>query len=236
VAVGVPLGEIRADQLRVLARVSRRYGNGDVHFTKDQDVELHWVPIGSIQRVVRALEGAGLSLKGKKSTLQLQACPGTEFCVLAVTNAQGAAREILKEFTPKDSRRAELLRGLSIHISGCPNSCAKHQVADIGFAGTMVAVGEERRYSYMLYLGGCVEGKIQIGEVVRKGITEEMIVPTVEVLLDLVLEYRELGESFSEVIARLGTERVSKLLEERLTPFVPHEVDKITMIPEMVEV
>ncbi|HLB01563.1 MAG TPA: FAD-dependent oxidoreductase [Nitrospiria bacterium] len=152
VTVEVPLGEISASQLRMLARMSKRYGNGEVHFTQDQNMELHWIRAYAAHKVARAVEGVGLALKGTETAPRVVACPGTEFCVLAVTNAQGAGKDILKQYTPKDPAKAELLKGISIHISGCPNSCAKHQVADIGLAGTMSTVGEETLFSYLLFL------------------------------------------------------------------------------------
>ncbi|MEW6325049.1 MAG: FAD-dependent oxidoreductase [Nitrospirota bacterium] len=235
VAIHVPLGEVRAAQLAALAQVARRYGNGEIHFTKDQDVELHWVEARWTRRAARMLERAGLSLKGQRSELRVVACPGTEFCVLAVTNAQGAAKELLKTLQPRDPAIAQLLRGVSIAISGCPNSCAKHQIADIGLAGTMTTVGEERRYSYLLYLGGRLNGTIRLGEVARKGMTEEMVVPTVEALLALVAEQRQAGESFQEVIDRVGVQPIGALLEQRLAPFAPHAAATVEMNPDLVE-
>ncbi|MGH7274679.1 MAG: hypothetical protein ACREIQ_09510, partial [Nitrospiria bacterium] len=234
--VEVPLGEIRASKLRELTWICKRYGNGEVHFNSDQNVELHWIRAHAAHKVSRALEQAGLALKGKKTELRVVACPGTEFCVLAVTNAQGAARDILKQFTPKDPVKAELLKGVSIHISGCPNSCAKHQVADIGLAGTVTTVGEETMFSYLLYLGGSTSGEVRLGQMVRKGITEEMIVPTMDALLGLVLEHRQHQESFQQVIDRLGTARVTELLDVRLTPFLPEVVDRLSMVPDHIEV
>jgi sulfite reductase beta subunit-like hemoprotein len=238
VAVEVPLGELRNSHLIALARIARRYGNGEVQFTKDQDVELHWVEARWAGRVARALKRAGLSLKGEKNDLRVLACPGTEFCVLAVTNAQGAARELLKMLRPRDPGAAEMFRGVSLAISGCPNSCAKHQIADIGLAGTMTALGEERRYSYLLYLGGRLNGTVRLGEVVRKGITEEMVVPTVEALLEAVAWQQFIaggGESFQQVVDRVGIRRIGELLEEQLAPFAPHAADKVEMVPDLVE-
>lgn len=238
--VEVPLGEIRGPQLRSLARVSRRYGNGEVHLNQDQNVELHWIKAHTVPRVIRALNKAGLRLKGQENGPRVVACPGTEFCVLAVTNAQGAAKDILKRLISNDPVKAEFLNGVSIHISGCPNSCAKHQVADIGLAGTMSTVGDETLFSYMLYLGGHTSGGIRLGQMIRKGITEEMLLPTLEVLVELLIEHRQstLGrhESFQQIIDRLGTTRVAQLLQERLTPFLPEAVDRIAMVTDQVEI
>lgn len=233
--VAVPLGELRAEQLRTVGRIARRHGNGIVHFTKDQNLALHWVPVRKIGRAVQALKAADFSLKGKESGPALLACPGTEFCTLAVTNAQGAARDLLS-FRPEDPEKGALFQSISIHLSGCPNSCAKHQVADIGLAGTMTPVGELRRYSYQLFLGGQVEGGVRLGAMVRKGITEERVVPTVDALLGIVAAHRLAGESFQETVLRLGTDQVASLLEKEIGPLAPELSEAITMIPDLIEV
>ena len=230
--VAVPLGELRAEQLRAVSRIARRHGNGIVHFTKDQDLSLHWVPVRKIGRAVQALKAAGLSLRGRENGPALLACPGTEFCTLAVTNAQGAARDLLA-FRPKEPEKGALFNAISIHLSGCPNSCAKHQVADIGLAGTMAPVGELRRFSYQLFLGGQVEGGVRLGEMVRKGITEERVVPTVDALLGIVAAHRLPGESFQETVTRLGTGAVASLLEKEIGPLAPELSEAITMIPDL---
>lgn len=232
----VPLGEIRAKQLAALGQIAERFTHREVYFNMDQDVELHWVRTKTIPEVQRALEECGLTLRGTERGPRVTACPGTEFCVLAVTNAQGAARELIQQFEPRCPAEEELLRGLSMSVSGCPNSCAKHQVAGIGFGGGMTSLGDSRRYAYQLYLGGQMEGEARVGVVVRKGLTEEMIAPTVRALLDLALEHRQQGESFREVVGRLGPEEVSKLLEKRLSPWMPRKVERIAMLPELTEV
>lgn len=233
--VAVPLGELRAEQLRVVGRIARRHGNGIVHFTKDQNLALHWIPVRKIGRAVQALKAAGFSLRGKESGPALLACPGTEFCTLAVTNAQGAARDLLS-FRPEEPEKAALFQSISIHLSGCPNSCAKHQVADIGLAGTMTPVGDLRRFSYQLFLGGQVEGGIRLGAMVRKGITEERVVPTVDALIGIVATHRLQGESFQETVLRLGTEPVASLLEKEIGPLTHELSEAITMIPDLIEV
>ncbi len=235
-AVAVPLGEIRAETLLALGEIAKQQGDGHIHFTKDQDLELHWIPARKIKRVAKMLKRLGLSLKGEETGPTLIACVGIESCTLAVTHSQGAARDLLNHFEPADPEKRVLFNTLSIHISGCPNSCAKHQVGDIGLAGTLAPVGASRRFSYQLFLGGSLEGGVRLGKMVRKGITEEMVVPTVDALLDIVLENRIGGESFQEVISRLGTREVVEIFDQKIKPFVPEGLEALEMIPELMEI
>ncbi|TKB75832.1 MAG: hypothetical protein E8D45_07190 [Nitrospira sp.] len=69
-----------------------------------------------------------------------------------------------------ESTRSAWLRGIALHISGCPNSCAKQQVADIGLVGSMTVVNEERRYTYLMTVGGSLgetNGKIFVSSLVE---------------------------------------------------------------------
>lgn len=239
VALDITLGEIRPDQLREVAEMARRYGNKEVRFTKDQDIEFHWIQARHVDRMARELKAAGLVLKGKKTNLRVTACVGTEFCIYAATNSQGAAREILNRMAPVDPKKAELLRGLTISLSGCPNSCAKQQVADIGLVGQLAAVGDERRFSYNLSICGAVEkdkGRISIGEVVRKKITEEMVVPALDALLAVILDLRRDGESFRETVGRAGFKDIEKELERRPAPPASKAGKKVVLKPELVEI
>jgi sulfite reductase beta subunit-like hemoprotein len=235
-AVAVPLGEIRADTLSALGKIALQEGDGHIHFTKEQDLELHWIPARNIRRVLKKLGRLGLSLKGEQNGPTLIACVGIESCTLAVTHAQGAARDLLNHFEPANSEKRALFKALSIHISGCPNSCAKHQVGDIGLAGTLAPIGASRRYSYQLFLGGSLEGKVRLGKMVRKGITEEMVVPTVDILLDIILAHRMEGESFQEVVSRLGTGKIVEIFDQNIKPFVPEGLKVVEMAPELMEI
>jgi sulfite reductase beta subunit-like hemoprotein len=104
----------------------------------------------------------------------------------------------------------------------------------------MTVVNEERRYSYLLTVGGHLgqkSGEVRLGEAVRKGITEDRVTPTVKALVDVVWQHRHDGESFQEVVARQGSGRLADLLNERLGPVKPeeaadtahHEIRKVEM-------
>ncbi len=236
--IGVALGDIRSEQVLEIGKISKRFGDGFLHLTKDQDIELHAISTLSIKQALAAIKALGFSLKGDGSGPNLIACPGIEFCTLAITHAQGAVRDLLKHYHPEDQLKRDLFDSLSIYISGCPNSCAKHQAADIGLAGTMLPLGDARRYSYQLFLGGSLKaGDVQLGGMVRKGITEDMVIPTVDALLDIVLEFRQGEESFHDVVRRLGPKTMMKFFEEKIMPFVPEKSKVLAMVTtELIEV
>jgi len=232
----IPLGEIRWKQLAALGQIVRQHRGVEVSFNTDQNVELQWVRKGQIPLIQRTLGMAELTIKGFPVGPRVVSCPGTQFCVLAVTNSQGAARDLQTQIVPKDEKQAELFRSLTIHISGCPNSCAKQQIADIGLVGGMAPLGDHRRYSYQLSVGGGLEGQPQLGVAIRKGLTEGMVVGALQALLEIGVERMRPEESFREWVLRLGPAEISRLLEEKLAPQLPPKADRIRMSPDLLEV
>ena len=241
VELDVTLGEIEGWQIREAAEICRRYGNGEACFTKDQDIEFHYVRAAKLPLLIEHLKRARLKLKDRSKNLRVTACVGTEFCVLAVTNSQGAARDIIKKFSPIDPAKAALLEGLLISISGCPNSCTKQQLADIGLVGSMSAVGEEKRYSYTMVAcgrigqGGQGDAKVELAQPVARQVTEDMVVPTLDSLLDVILLNRTSGETVRDTIGRLGFAAVEKMIEQRLIDKMPKSEKRVGLVPEVVE-
>ena len=230
IPVDIPLGEIASRQLRTLSEISRRYGDESfLQLTKEQNIEIQGIKEKYGPSVIHTIRGIGLApLLGKRNS-NIVACPGTEFCVLAVTDAQGTARSLLHDFKAPNPKIKELLDQITISISGCPNSCSKHQVSDIGLSGAMTVVGDDRRYAYSLYLGGRMEKDVRLGEVILKGLTEDMIVPVFEALLECIVTHGVGEETFQNIVDRVGTKTIGKEVEERLESSRPHIWEKIRM-------
>jgi NAD(P)H-nitrite reductase large subunit len=96
-------------------------------------------------------------------------------------------------------------RDFRIHVSGCPHSCAKHQVADIGLAGAMTEYAGERVEAYALYLGGNARER-RLGATYPKKIPRPLVVPVIRALLAVYEDAALPGERFSAAVARLGTD------------------------------
>jgi nitrite reductase (NADH) large subunit len=208
VVVRVPLGELTAKQALALSRICLEYGDGKLRTTKQQNFEFHWVKKEKLSGLLKALREIGLSPKGAGSILDVQACPGTTFCIWGVSDSQGTGDSLIRHIAEKKYMEDEEVRKIRIHISGCPNSCAQHQVADIGLSGS--------NGKYFLYIGGSINGDVRVGKVIRSNITPDEVNLVLDAVIDLYREVREVNEPFSDFVQRIGTEEISKLLSERL--------------------
>ncbi len=213
VVVRVPLGELTSEQGLALSRLCLEYGDGKLRATKGQNFEFQWIKKEKLLKLLKALGGIGLSPKGSGSILDVTACSGTTFCIWGVSDAQGTGDTLIRHIAEKRYTEDEELRKIKIQISGCPNSCSQHQVADIGLSGS--------NGKYFLYLGGHMNGDARVGSVVRHNIIPEEINPTLDTIIELYREMREAQEPFASFTHRLGAEALSKFLAERLdTPEV----------------
>jgi sulfite reductase beta subunit-like hemoprotein len=149
VTVNVPLGDLSGDELRVLADLAA-LGDGHLYTTRNQNVQYRDVPVARVGELGEALRAVGLGLAGADSSVDVRACTGSAVCALAITAAPEAGARIAA--SPLLARNGSL----RVHVSGCPNSCAQHQAADIGLSGGKVRVNGATRLGYTLSVGADV--------------------------------------------------------------------------------
>ena len=152
VEIKVYRGDLTPDQLRALGQIMRDYSGGWARTTVGQNLVLRWVRDDQVYDVWNALNAIGLGDAGAQEITDNVSCPGTDSCKLGITSSMGLNAAINKkllemEITDPQSRR--------IHIknSGCPNGCSQHHIADIGFYGASIKVGEHTIPAYVAHVG-----------------------------------------------------------------------------------
>ncbi|MDP3278829.1 MAG: nitrite/sulfite reductase [Deltaproteobacteria bacterium] len=215
-AVRLPLGDITPAQLRALAPIARDFSNGIIHATLEQNLLLRWVALGRLPALHAALEDIGLARNGAQTVEDVTSCPGADSCQLAVTTSRQLGNSISERMDAMDAdaREAlELARSATIKISGCPNSCGQHHVADLGFHGAVKRLGDKSAPVYQLHLGGGVDGAsgATFGRQVVK-IPARRVAECVERLLQLFKSDRTTQETPRDFFRRVTSERVVEVL------------------------
>jgi sulfite reductase beta subunit-like hemoprotein len=215
--IKLPIGDASAEQLRAIAELSRKYGNGTVRATNQQNLVLRFVPSLKLYALFRGLVAIGLGEADALHITDVVSCPGTDYCSLAITKSMGVAsliREHLEEGSTRqdgDDVIAELGR-FEIKISGCPNACGQHQIGDIGMTGLMVTGkdGVERPHYSLRVGGGCGEGA-RIGSRISGRIPEEQTPAVIAAIARHYLRERIHGESFRDFVTRVGGDALGKV-------------------------
>lgn len=212
VIVRIKLGDLLTDPARRLAEIARRFSQGELRITRHQNLFLPWVPEKALAALYQALAEINLVLPGAETLDDVTICPGADTCRLGLTSAKGLGSQIFNAWGNGLGQFKETCRGIQIKASGCPNSCAQHAVANIGFQGAALSKDGKTVPAYELFVGGEIAGeKTRVAERVGK-FPARNGVKVVETLLALYVQERQQGESFSACMVRLGKERLRSAL------------------------
>jgi sulfite reductase beta subunit-like hemoprotein len=216
------LGDVTSAQLRALAELLPRFGDGTLRLTVDQNMLIPWVDVRSLPRLFVALRELGLARTDIHTARDVTSCPGAESCNLAVTASRGVAQAISERLELPDVARSAGMADTTIKISGCPNSCGQHHIADIGWHGAAKTVQGTVYPMYQLHLGGGVDASgARFGRQVVK-VVARRVPEAVAVLLKLYDAERTDGETPAEYYRRVDPKRVLSALGDIATT-APHE-------------
>jgi sulfite reductase beta subunit-like hemoprotein len=216
VTVNVPLGDLVSDDFRALAQVAR-LGDGHLYTTRNQNVTFRDVPLGRLPELRSDLSLRQLRLEGADSATDVRACTGSAVCSLAISAAPADGATL--------NGSAALARntGLRIHVSGCPNACAQHQVGDIGLSGAKVRIGGKTRIGYHVWLGADLEVG-RLAEVAGR-VAEDAVAQVVDAIIGLWEALRLPAEPLSATVLRIGLVGFSAQLRSLTDGFEPGSED-----------
>jgi sulfite reductase (NADPH) hemoprotein beta-component len=212
VTVTLPLGDVTAGQLRLLADFATAYGDGTVRTTIRQNLVLRWVATSAVRELYERLAAAGLGQADADTAADVVSCPGAESCRLAVTHSRGLA-ELLTASLRARPDLVDAASDLLVNISGCPNGCGQHHVAGIGFQGSLRKIGDRALPQYFVMVGGGVDAGVRFGRLAAK-VPARRVPAALERLIELYAARKEPGETASAFFARLPTAEVKALLAD----------------------
>ena len=211
VGVVLPVGRMRADQMRALADIAQRYGSGSIRWTVWQNLIISDIPTKSIPEVKQAIEAAGLHWSATNVRAGLVACTGSAGCKFAASNTKRHATAIADYL----ENRVALDQPLNIHVTGCHHSCAQHYIGDIGLLATKVSISDEEMVEgYHVYVGGAYGEQRNIGRELYRDIVADQLLPLIErMLLGYVAHRASADESFHDYTRRQPTETLLQHFE-----------------------
>jgi sulfite reductase (ferredoxin) len=153
VGASVLRGRLTGEQLEAAADLADKYGSGALRATVSQNLLFIDVPTEKAGDLVRELGAIGLHVEGSPFWRGAVACTGTEFCKLAITETKGFTRWLVDEL---EERVPQFDQQLRLHVTGCPNGCGQHWIADIGIEGKKIKHEGKLVDAYYFCLGGSV--------------------------------------------------------------------------------
>jgi sulfite reductase (ferredoxin) len=153
VGASVLRGRISADQMQAAADLAKHFGDGHLRTTNMQNLIVVNVPQANTPGLAKELEDLGLRVAASPFWRGAIACSGTEFCKLAITETKSFSRWLVEEL---EERLPQFDQDLKLHVTGCPNSCGQHWIADIGIEGKKIKQDGRLVDAYYFCLGGAV--------------------------------------------------------------------------------
>jgi sulfite reductase (ferredoxin) len=222
VGASVVRGRITPEQLRFAADLAERYGDGHVRNTPMQNLLLINIGGLNVPTVVDQLNAAGLPVMTSSFVRGTVACTGSEFCKLALTETKSFARWLTEQLEDRFPNYQEDLR---LHITGCPNSCGQHWIADIGIEGKKIKVNGTMVDAYYFCVGGSVGQIASIARPIGYRCPADEVPEAITRLLSAFHADRRAGEPLQKFLARRSTETLRSImangpaeLAERDTP------------------
>ena len=209
VGIAVLRGRVQAAQLRALAALALRYGSGDLRTTGMQNLLVLNVPRPRAEELGREVEGLGLRLEGSPFWRGTIACTGSEFCKIALTETKGFARHLVDDL---EARLPGFEQHLKIHVTGCPNSCGQHWIADIGLEGKKTKVDGQMVDAYYFCVGGAVGAHQATARPVGYRTAATEVPAAIERLLRVYLAERRAGDNFRQFCAARSDEEIRTIL------------------------
>jgi sulfite reductase beta subunit-like hemoprotein len=207
VHVHVRRGDLTPEQFRGLGQIMRDFSGGYARMTVHQNIVLRWVRPEAVYDVWKRLGELGLGEPGADEITDVVSCPGTDSCKLGITSSMGlnaAVRERLATMDVSDPA----VRKLHIKMSGCPNGCSQHHIANIGFYGASIKVGEHTVPAYVAHIGGTYDtGTIGYGTRLKIRLPAKRVPDAVERWITMYEAERTEGEEFNAYAERVGTVR-----------------------------
>ena len=230
VGASVLRGRLTGEQLEAAADLADKYGSSALRATVGQNLIFIDVPNAKAPELVRELGALGLHVEGSPFWRGAVACTGTEFCKLAITETKGFTRWLVDEL---EERVPQFDQQLRLHVTGCPNGCGQHWIADIGIEGKKIKHEGKLVDAYYFCLGGAVGKNAGISRPVGYRAPASIVPEAIARLLRKYLITRETDENLRAWFARhtndelrawLAGETLAPVERDLPTGQVPHAV------------
>jgi sulfite reductase (ferredoxin) len=209
IGASVVRGRITPLQLRLAADLAERYADGHVRATPMQNLLLVNIPEPHLATVISQLSAGGLPVASSAFVRGTVACTGSEFCKLALTETKSFARWLTETL---EDRYPDFQHQLKLHITGCPNSCGQHWIADIGIEGKKIKADGKLVDAYYFCVGGTVGHIASIARPIGYRCRAYEVPEAISRLLDAFQSDRHPGEDLQHFLARHSNDVLRSIL------------------------
>jgi sulfite reductase (ferredoxin) len=221
VGASVLRGRITAGQMHAAADLAERFAGGELRTTNMQNLIVVNVPTLNADGLAKELDAVGLRVDASVFGRGTIACSGTEFCKLAITETKSFSRWLVEEL---EERLPGFDQHLKLHVTGCPNSCGQHWIADIGIEGKKIKVQDRMVDAYYFCVGGALGLHQATARPIGYRCPATAVPEAIERLLRQYLAERGDGENLRQFFARHSDTELRQCLAGELVEAVARDI------------
>jgi sulfite reductase (ferredoxin) len=214
-------GRITAQQMQAAAGLAERFASGELRSTAMQNLLIVNVPTINADALAAELDAIGLPVSGSPFSRGIVACSGTEFCKLAITETKSFSRWLVEEL---EERLPGFDQHLKLHVTGCPNSCGQHWIADVGLEGKKMRVHGRFVDAYYFCVGGALGLHQSTARPIGFRCLASEVPEALERLLGRYLSDREPGENLRRFFARHNDTQLREFLAGEVVDAVARDL------------
>jgi sulfite reductase (ferredoxin) len=203
-------GRMSGEQLLAIADLAEKYAGAEVRTTVMQNFVIPNVPHANLDAVLKELSSLGLTVEATNFWRGTVACTGTEFCKLAITETKGFARWLVEEM---EGRLPGFDQQMSLHVTGCPNSCGQHWIADVGLEGKKIKHDGKLADAWSFALGGALGVHAGLARTVNYRCLSEDVPEALERLLRSYLTTRAEDQNLRSWFAGKSNDALRGILD-----------------------
>jgi sulfite reductase (ferredoxin) len=205
VLVPVFLGNLGAEDAMRLAQFLAPFGDGVLRAAFGQNLRLRNIPGAYLANVFHAVRNIGTLVSAPRLLGNSVSCTGADTCRLGICRPKGALTAVVERLTPS-SLDLNQIPGFRLNLSGCPNTCGQHMLADLGFYGNVARRGQQMFPAYAVVAGARVgDGEARLARTIDR-VSARDLPRFVEDVLTLWLEKKHAHASFADYIDAEGTQ------------------------------
>ena len=212
-AIGVPPGDVSAEQMLAVASWAEQFGVGEIRITHEQNFVLPHIPQGDLLALWQQAQAADLATANAGLITDVICCPGGDFCSLANAKSIPIAEAIQRQLADADF--VHDLGDVDLNISGCMNACGHHHVGHIGILG----VDKKGQEFYQISLGGHAghsNTQASLGQIIGPSVSRQQVQGVIGKIIDIYLTLRQPDENFLSCFRRVGVGPYKASLKEQL--------------------
>ncbi len=213
VGFNVPVGRMHSDEVFELARISRKYGNGEIRTCNSQNLIIPNVKNEATDQLLQEPIFERITANPNSFIGHTVSCTGNEYCNLALVETKARMTRIARYL----DEQIQLDVPVRIHMIGCPNSCGQRQIADIGLQGVLMKAKDKTMVeAFEIYVGGTLEDGGTFNQKLKGKVQGEQLQFAIEHLLNDFKEHKFLNENYREFFVRVGIEHIQHSLDEAI--------------------